>query len=111
MEATVGVRFVKGTANNARRLAVPVSVVGMYGVARTVQRVTRLADRMFRLPHKQRRRPGSREKPVGPRLVRGRGRPRSRLGSRLGALVVYLVLAAGLTIFLFKYFVVPFLAG
>jgi hypothetical protein len=103
------VLFVKGPANTARRSAVAIYMVGMYGVARMVRRVTRLADKMYRLPRKRRRRAGSREKPVGPRLVRGRGRPRSRLGSRLGGLVVYLVLAAGLTVFLFKYLVTPFL--
>jgi hypothetical protein len=104
------VLFVKGPANTARRSAVAIYMVGMYGAVNVVKRVTRLADRLYRLPRKRRLRAGSR-KPVGPRLVRGRGRPRSRLGSRLGGLVVYLVLAAGLTVFLFKYFVVPFLAG
>jgi hypothetical protein len=70
-----------------------------------------MADRLFRLPEKRRPRRCGREKPAGPKLVRGRGRPRHRPLHRLGALVVYLVLAAGLTIVVFRYLVVPFLAG
>jgi len=76
-----------------------------YGVFR---RLTRLANDMYRLPRKRRPRPGRCQKPVGPRLVRGRGRPRRRTLSRLGAALVYLILAASLTIVVFKYFVAPF---
>jgi hypothetical protein len=36
---------------------------------------------------------------------------RRRTASRLGAALVYLVLAAGLTVVLFKYLVAPFVAG
>ncbi len=83
----------------------------MGGAIRIVRRVTRMADRLHRLPKKRRPPPGRDEHPVGPKLVRGRGRPRDRQLSRLGALVLYLVLAAGLTVVLFKYFVAPFVAG
>jgi len=86
-------------------------VIGFGGGVNLVRRVTRLADRLYRLPKKQRARPGKRDKPVGPRLVRGRGLARRRTRSRLGEAIVYLVLAAGLTIILFKYFVAPFLAS
>jgi hypothetical protein len=82
----------------------------MYGAARIVQRVTRMADRLYRLPKKRRLPPGKGEKPAGPKLVRGRGLARRRPRSRLGSIVVYLVLAAGVTILLFKYFVAPFVA-
>lgn len=86
-------------------------MVGMYGAVNVVRRVTRLADKLYRLPSRKRRRPGRGEKPVGPKLVRGRGRARDRTLSNLGALFLYLVLAAGLTIVLFKYFVAPFVGG
>lgn len=87
---------------------------GMYGapnVAKAMRRLTRLADDMYRRPRKRRVRARGPQEPVGPQLVRGRGRPRSRLLSRLGGLVLYLALAAGLTIVAFKYFVAPFLGG
>lgn len=112
------VQFIKGpavAANSAGRPGVAVYMAGgMYGlpnVARTMRRLTRLADHMYRLPRKRRVHSKGATKPVGPRLVRGRGRPRNRPLSRLGGLVFYLVLAAGLTIVLFKYFVAPFVAG
>jgi len=82
----------------------------MYGAVNVVRRVTRLADRLYRLPRRQRPRAGTGDKPVGPRLVRGRGRARRRTRDRLGAAFVYLALAAGLTIILFKYVVAPFVA-
>lgn len=84
---------------------------GLGNAAKVMRRLTRLADRMYRLPRKRRARAKGREKPVGPKLVRGRGRPRNRQLSRLVGLVLYLVLAASLTIVLFKYFVAPFVAG
>jgi len=102
--------IVKGP-NKEPCTAVAVSVVGFQGSVNLVRRVTQLADRLYRLPRKRRPRPGTREKPVGPRLVRGRGLARRRTHSRLGGVMVYLVLAAGLTIILFKHFVAPFVAG
>ena len=86
-------------------------MVSMYGAVNVAKRVTRLADRLYRLPRKRRVRGGGRETPIGPRLVRGRGRVRRRTASRLGAALVYLVLAAGLTVVVFKYLVAPFVAG
>ncbi|MHC4137561.1 MAG: hypothetical protein ACYTDU_06560 [Planctomycetota bacterium] len=85
----------------------------MYGapnLSKLVRRLTRLANDMYRLPRKRRPRPGISEEPVGPRLVRGRGLARRRTLSRLGAALVYLVLAAGLTVVVFKYFVAPIVA-
>jgi hypothetical protein len=61
------------------------------------QRVARLAD-SIRLP-RRRRRPRGDERPVGPKLVRGRGfgrRQRRPLVHVLLAALVYLLLVAGL---------------
>lgn len=101
--------IVKGP-NRGGRPAVGVDVVWI-NYSRAVRRVTNLADRMYRLPSKRRPRAGARERPAGPRLVRGRGLARRRKRARLGPVLVYLGIAAGLTIILFKYLVAPFVAG
>ena len=73
---------------------------------RRIQRASRRVN--ARLREKRKRRKGS-GRPVGPRLVRGRGlrlrRPKSGIET-----LVYLLVAAGLTIIAFKYIVTPLIS-
>jgi len=80
----------------------------MWGFNR-FKRIERVADRINRLDRRKRKcpKPG---KPIGPKLVKGRGRSRLRPADAIGKLVSMLV-AAALTVAVFKYVVVPFLMG
>ncbi len=68
-------------------------------------------DRINRRTRKKRRPPSVPRAPIGPRLVRGRGRRRRRVLWNVAQVALYLTLSTALTIFLFKYYVVPTLPG
>ena len=68
-------------------------------------------DRINRRTRKKRRPPSVPRAPIGPRLVRGRGRRRPRVLWNVAQATLYVTLATALTIFMFKYYVVPTLPG
>jgi len=68
-------------------------------------------DRINRRARKKRRPPSVSRAPIGPTLVRGRGRRRRRVLRNIAQVTLYLTLATALAIFLFKYYVVPVLPG
>jgi len=65
-----------------------------------LRRIARTANRINRLRPKKRRRARD-ERPAGPKLVKGRGRPRAR--SPLLTALVYLLVAAAVVLFLLRY--------
>ena len=70
----------------------------------SVRRIERTSDWINRAPRK--RKQPKRGRPVGPRLVRGRGLARRRFDWRRPlSLIVYLLLAAGLTLLIFRTYV------
>ena len=73
------------------------------------RRIERLSRRVNARPRKKRKRPKGSGRLVGPKLVKGRGmrlrRPKSGID-----IMVYLLVAAGLTIAVFKYILVPIIS-
>jgi len=74
------------------------------------RRIHREAERINRRRPRPRRRAPVEYRPVGPKLVRGRGLARRRAGNPWPTLI-YVLLAASGTIWVFAKIVTPFLAG
>ncbi len=74
-------------------------------------RLKRDLDRINRRTRKKRRPTSVPRASFGPTLVRGRGRRRPQVLRNVAQVTLYLTLATALTIFLFKYYVVPTLPG
>jgi hypothetical protein len=74
-----------------------------------IRAIGREAERINRKPSRTRRRHARAGKPIGPRLVRGRGLARRRPGRGLARVVVHLVVAAALSLMLWKWVLLPFL--
>ncbi len=68
-------------------------------------------DRINRRTRKKRRPPSVPRAPIGPRLVRGRGRRRRRGLWNVAQVTLYVTLATALAIFMFKYYVMSVLPG
>ena len=76
-----------------------------------VRAFIRAVDRMNQKPARTRRpRRAGPERPIGPRLVRGRGLARRRRGRGLARAAVSLLVAAALSLMLWKWVLLPFLA-
>lgn len=68
-------------------------------------------DRMSDPVRTRRKRAAHDNRPIGPRLVRGRGLARRRRGAGIARMVVYVLIAAALIILLSKTVLLPFLVG
>ena len=83
-------------------------MIGVGGGTRWVRNIERLAERINKRSRAKRKRPKGSGKPVGPKLIRGRGLLRRRPKNRI-EILVYLLVAAGLSILIGRYILLPIL--